>query len=122
MEELAIWLLAAYGCSSLLVVLANRWTNRMSSGADLPHEHYRLLVHDSEQVLERVVRRLLFRSFWSGKPIRISLLDDGSIDDTAYIATVFERYPYCCLDAGQEGVAQTVITIDLRSTHEKERA
>lgn len=121
MQELVVWLFAAYGCSSLLVMLAYRWANQMSSGADLPYVHYRLLVHDSEQVLERVIRQLLFRSVWSGKPIRISLQDEGSVDDTTRIAAVFERYPYCCLVDGQES-AQPPVIIDLRSTQEKERA
>lgn len=119
MEELVVWLLAAYGCSSLLVMLADRWFQGMRSGADLPPEHYRLLVRDSEQVLERVVRRLLFRSYWSGQPVQISLIDDGSSDDTPRIAAVFARHPYCYLADGHDGSAQPVITIDLRKPIEE---
>lgn len=115
MADMVVWLLAAFGCSSLLVMLLDRWANRMSSGAEFPDEHYRLLVHDSEQVLERVVRRLLFRSYWSGRPIRITLQDEGSVDDTKRIAALYERYPYFWLEEAPEGASKTTaITIDLR--------
>ncbi|KQL46537.1 glycosyl transferase family 2 [Brevibacillus choshinensis] len=116
MEELVIWLLAAYGCSSLLVMLADKWADRMSSSNEPPLEHYRLLVRDSEQVLERVIRRLLFRSYWSGKAIRISLIDLGSSDETKRICSTYGRYPYSfyLLDDEQEGYSQTDIIIDLR--------
>lgn len=115
MADMVVWLLAAFGCSSLLVMLLDRWANRMSSGAESPDEHYRLLVHDSEQVLERVVRRLLFRSYWSGRPIRITLQDEGSVDDTKRIAALYERYPYFWLEEAPEGASKTTaITIDLR--------
>jgi hypothetical protein len=118
MEDLVVWLLAAYGCSSLLVMLADRWANRMSSGAERSYEHYWLLVQDSEQVVERAVRRLMNRSYWSGKPIRISLIDDGSVDDTAKIAAVYERYPYCWLMDGEGAAQQAAIVIDLRNQKE----
>ncbi|MED4911319.1 glycosyltransferase family 2 protein [Brevibacillus centrosporus] len=116
MEELVVWLLAAYGCSSLLVMLADKWADRMSSSNESPHEHYRLLVRDSEQVLERVIRQLLFRSYWSGKPIRISLIDLGSSDEAKRISSKYGRYPYSfyLLDDEQEGASQTDIIIDLR--------
>lgn len=119
MEELVIWLLAAFGCSSLLVMIVERWTNRTDSANELPQEHYRLLVHNSEQVLERVVRSLLFRSYWSGRPIRITLIDDGSVDDTKQMAAVLMRYPYghCVEDAHEEITAGTIV-IDLREKKE----
>ncbi|MFS0919237.1 glycosyltransferase family 2 protein [Brevibacillus sp. 179-C 1.1 NHS] len=119
MEELIVWLLAAFGCSSLLVMIAERWTNRTDSVSELPHEHYRLLVHNSEQVLERVVRSLLFRSYWSGRPIRITLIDEGSDDDTKQMAAVLNRYPYghCLGDAHDDRTVGTIV-IDLREKKE----
>ncbi len=119
MEELIVWLLAAFGCSSLLVMIAERWTTRTDSASELPHEHYRLLVRNSEQVLERVVRSLLFRSYWSGRPIRITLIDDGSDDDTKRMTAVLKRYPYgYCLGDVQEEMAAGTIVIDLRENKE----
>lgn len=114
MAELVIWVLAAYGCSSLLVMLLDRWANRMSSSADFPCDHYRLLVRDSEQVLEATIRKLLFRSYWSGRPIHITLQDEGSIDDTPLMAALYKRYPYCWMDDGGDSVSRAAITIDLR--------
>ncbi|MFP3389016.1 glycosyltransferase family 2 protein [Brevibacillus sp. SIMBA_040] len=119
MEELVVWLLAAFGCSSLLMMIAESWIRQMNGVAELPSVHYRLLLRDSEQVLEQAVRKLLFRSYWSGKPIRITLIDEGSLDDTPQICTVLDRYPHCHLMDWQEGVAAgTIVTIDLRQ-HEK---
>ncbi|MFD2369401.1 glycosyltransferase family 2 protein [Brevibacillus sp. GCM10020057] len=117
MEDLLIWLLASYGFSLLLVLLADKWADRARKSADLPQIHYRLLVRNSEQVLERVIRRLLLRSYWSGEPVRISLIDAGSTDDTGQIASIYERYPYFLHAAqadGQEEHVHTDIVIDLR--------
>jgi len=115
MADFMIWLLAAFGCSSLLVMLLERVTDRMSSAAEFPDEHYRLLIRDSEQVLEGVIRRLLFRSYWSGKSIRITLQDEGSTDNTKKMAALYERYPYCWSVDGHHGLVQTKpIIIDLR--------
>ncbi|WP_312109805.1 glycosyltransferase family 2 protein [Brevibacillus reuszeri] len=122
MEELVVWLLAAFGCSSLLVMIAERWIQQMTGIAELPSVHYRLLLRDSEQVLEQVVRKLLFRSYWSGKPIRITLIDEGSVDDTPHISTLLNRYPHCQLFDWQDVVGSgTIVTIDLRSMNHKER-
>lgn len=123
MEELVVWLLAAFGCSSLFVMIAERWIRQTNGVAELPHVHYRLLLRDSEQVLERVVRKLLLRSYWSGKPILITLIDDGSLDDTTRISNIFGRYPYCNVGNHQEEAApvSSIVTIDLRRLHEKER-
>lgn len=116
MEELLLWLLAAYGCSSFLVLLADKWARSMKRDAEIPQQHYKVLVRDSEQVLERVIRRLLFRSYWSGKPIRISLIDAGSSDHTRRMVSIYERYPYFfrLLEEGQEEQNQSDIVIDLR--------
>ncbi|MGN7469320.1 glycosyltransferase family 2 protein [Brevibacillus sp. SAFN-007a] len=121
MAELVVWLLAVVGCSALLVTAAERWTSRMNSVAELSQEHYRLLVHNSEQVLERAVRRLLFRSYWSGKPIRITLIEEGSTDDTSRMLTILAREPYgcgLCMADGQTESATGAIVIDLRKKRE----
>ena len=114
MAELAMWLLAAYGCSSLLVMLLDRWANRMGSSADFPYEHYHLLLRNSEQVLEATIWRLRFASHWSGRPIRITLQDEGSLDDTLRIADLYRRYPYFLLTDEPDSVPGSAVTIDLR--------
>ncbi|MDH6350891.1 MULTISPECIES: glycosyltransferase [Brevibacillus] len=120
MEELVVWLLAAFGFSSLLVMIADRWASRMDSVTELSHEHYRLLVHNSEQVLERAVRSLLFRSEWSGKPVRITLIDEGSTDDTSRMLSILTREPYCCGVPVADSQAELVgaIVVDLRNKQE----
>jgi hypothetical protein len=122
MEELVVWLLAAYGCSSLMVTLANRWISRMAERADQSCVHYRLLLGNSEQVVEYAVRRLQVRSYWSGTPIRISYVDYGSTDDTCGIMAVLKRAGHLCADDGEAAAAVPAVTIDLRRTGEWERA
>ncbi|MDT3417909.1 hypothetical protein QO009_003823 [Brevibacillus aydinogluensis] len=121
MEELVVWLLAAYGCSSLLVTLANRWISRMAVRADQSCVHYRLLLGNSEQVLEYAVRRLHARSYWSGTPIRISYVDYGSTDDTCGITAVLKRAGCLCADEEEEVADAPAVIVDLRHTDEWER-
>ncbi|WP_407653466.1 glycosyltransferase family 2 protein [Brevibacillus ruminantium] len=123
MEELVIWLLAAYGGSSLLVGLIDCWMRRMKHTVPPTYEHYRLLLFNSGDVVEQVVRKLQFRSYVRGVPIRISYQDDGSVDDTLRIMTVLERTEYPCREEPEstfKGVS--VMTIDLRRSGEEKRA
>jgi len=122
MEELVVWLLAAYGCSSLLVGLANVWIRRTTNEVPPTYEHYRLLLFNSGDVVEQVVRKLQFHSYLRGTPIRISYKDDGSADDTIRIMTVFERTDYPCSEDREGTFGEPVMTIDLRQKGELERA
>jgi hypothetical protein len=119
MEELAVWILAAYGCSSLLVALLNKWAFRTRWPVVEPQIHYQLLVCNSEHALENVVRCLLLRSFVQGTPIRISFVDCGSTDDTLKITAVLERHLHLFADA-DDPAAEQPITIDLRRSIERE--
>jgi hypothetical protein len=119
-EELVVWLLAAYGCSSLLVTLLDKWALRAQWRATQPQYHYQVLVYNSELFLESVVRRLLCRSYVQGTPIRISFVDFGSTDDTLKIAEVFERSQQMFAGDGEPTTIQSPITIDLRRSKELE--
>ncbi|MEJ8544115.1 glycosyltransferase family 2 protein [Brevibacillus borstelensis] len=122
MEELVVWLLAAYGCSSLLVGLANFWIRRTTKDVPRTYKHYRLLLLNSGDVVEQAVRKLQFHSYLRGTPICISYQDDGSVDDTIRIMTVFERTDYLCREDREGTFGEPVMTIDLRQQGERERA
>jgi hypothetical protein len=113
MEELVMWILAAYGCSSLLVALLHKWALRARWQGTQPQIHYQVLVGNSEHSLEYVVRRVLRHSFVQGTPIRISFIDYGSTDDTLKITEVLERNLHVFADDGEPTALQP-ITIDLR--------
>jgi hypothetical protein len=121
-EDLVVWMLAAYGCSSLLVALVNRFAVRaMMMSAGEPHLHYRVLLYNSEHSLEGVVRCLKHRSVLQGRPIHISFVDFGSTDDTLQITQIFERHPYAFACAGVEpATIDPPITIDLRRSNVQE--
>jgi hypothetical protein len=114
--DVLIWLMAVYGCSSLLATLFARYImNRMVADTGEQFHHYMVLLYNSEHSLERAVRRLLFFSTMYGKPISISFVDFGSTDDTLKIAEKFEQdYLYLIAENQQESTA--TIKIDLRST------
>jgi hypothetical protein len=114
-EDLVVWLLAAYGCASLMVTLLSRCRFEAYVNGGEPLIHYQVLLYNSEHALEAVVRRLLFTSVLDGEPIRISFVDHGSTDDTLKIAAVFERN--CSFLNGETRPdAEHTVTIDLRKT------
>jgi hypothetical protein len=119
-EDLLVWLLAAYGCSFLLVSLLERFASRSIERVGGPLIHYQVLLYNSEHALEGVVRRLMNASLLSGTPIRISFVDHGSTDDTPRIAAIFEqnyRYAAATTEPDKELLP---ITIDLRRSNEQE--
>jgi hypothetical protein len=119
-EDLLVWLLAAYGCSSLLVSLLDRFAIRSFERVGGPLIHYQVLLHNSEHALEGVVRRLMNASIMSGTPIRISFVDHGSTDDTLKITAIFERnYRYAAATT-EPDKELTPIMIDLRWSNELE--
>ncbi|MBO8164275.1 MAG: glycosyltransferase [Brevibacillus sp.] len=122
-EDLLVWLMAVYGCSSLLASLLERWAVRPESDESQPIIHYRLLLANSEQWLEGVVRRLLLASRMGGTPIRISFVDCGSTDDTARIAAVFaRREAYVVTDSHLSADEhERLVCIDLRKPVHQEQ-
>lgn len=116
LEDLLVWLLAAYGCSSLLVEWLQRWWEKQEAKTadQAPVLHYQILLYNSEQLLEGVVRRLLFSSVLHGKPIRISFVDSGSTDDTRKIAAVWARKAPFLISGSGPVAGEPTVRLDLR--------
>jgi hypothetical protein len=113
-EDLLILTLAAYGCASLLAALLSHYGMKMAARAGEPLPHYQVLLYNSEQTLEREVRRLIHVSLFRGEPFRISFVDFGSTDDTQKIKAVFERE--YLMWPGDSLRDKPIVTIDLRRT------
>lgn len=76
-----------------------------NGGAD--SEHYLLISDDNQHQIEWILRSLLLHSWIKGKDIRISVLDQGSSDDTIDIVRHFcVREAVNLLPEGQDGRAQ----------------
>jgi len=112
LEDILIWILAAYGCASLLATVMNRYGIREMTVPGEPLAYYQVLLFNSEQALEIEMRRLLYQSLARGCPIRISFIDHGSTDDTMKITSVFARNNEFLV--GEAPRDARPITIDLR--------
>lgn len=113
MIDFLVWLLAVYGCTSIMVQLLNHLTTcALVQVGDTP-VHYQLLLYNSEHSLEAAMRSLLSRSRFYGNPITVSFKDQGSTDDTLHIASIYER-SCSCISQQAELDAKHMITIDLR--------
>lgn len=119
-EDLLVWMLAAYGCSSLLVTLLRWFKLRPFAGVGESFVHYQVLLYNSEHSLESVVRRLMNTSVLHGTPIQISLIDYGSTDDTLKISAVLERRDFVFTADANPDTKKHPITIDLRRSEEQE--
>ncbi|GAA4718619.1 glycosyltransferase family 2 protein [Brevibacillus fulvus] len=120
-EEFLLWLLAAYGCASLLVALLERMARESFSTAERPFVHYEVLLFNSEQHIENVARHLIHSSRRKGVPIQISFVDYGSTDDTLKIMAVLERtQSYLTEEREPDRKLTPPITIDLRRMAEQE--
>ncbi|WP_019123244.1 hypothetical protein [Brevibacillus massiliensis] len=117
--SLLVWLLAAYGCASLLVALLERISFESLVRASEPLTHYKVLLYNSDHSLEGVIRRLIWSSIRYGQPIRISFVDFGSTDDTLKIATTFERNYEYLVEESERDKTNTIL-IDLRRPTEQE--
>lgn len=114
-SDVVALVLMAYGFAALLVA----WVSRISFHPIVQPQdsftHYQVHVYNSENVLEGMMRRLLFHSRVEGRPIQISLIDYGSTDDTIPITRLFMRHYEDVMQANGSTPFSRTIQIDLRS-------
>jgi hypothetical protein len=117
-----IWIAAVYASAVVLVhILHHRKHARevMRTGKRL---HYILITRNHEAVIEGYIRMLAFHAFWTGILYQVTLLDDGSEDETLAIASklacggsAINFAPLMHWYSRQaEDVSQREIVIDLR--------
>ncbi|WP_422658588.1 hypothetical protein ACK8P5_23470 [Paenibacillus sp. EC2-1] len=80
-----LWILAIYGVAVVLVhVLYARRRGRESS-QQRPRMHYVLITSNHERQVEWYLRALSLYALLSGTRVRVTVLDDRSVDDTLRI-------------------------------------
>ncbi|MGD8190291.1 hypothetical protein ACQCN2_09945 [Brevibacillus ginsengisoli] len=114
-SDVVILVLMSYGFAALLVVLVSRISFHSVVQPQNSFTHYQVHVYNSENVLEGMIRRLMFRSCVEGKPIRISFVDYGSSDDTIQITQLFRRQYTNVMDSDVSTTYRHIVQIDLRS-------
>ena len=114
-SDVVVLVLMAYGFAALLVAGVSRFSFHSVIQPQNSFTHYRVHVYNSENVLEGMMRRLLFRSSVEGRPIRISFVDYGSSDDTIQITRLFTRQYGDVIESDVPTSYGLTVQIDLRS-------
>lgn len=101
-----LWIAGCYGLALLFVHL---WHRRFS-GNRTSEPHFVLVTKNNQQHIEWVVRSLVWAARLRGKSIRISVLDDGSSDETAAIVARlsrrFEGLRWAAYDGAEAAVSE----------------
>lgn len=114
-SDVVALVLMAYGFAALLVASVSRISIHSVVQPQNSFTHYQVHVYNSENVVEGMIRRLLFRSSVEGQPIRISFIDYGSSDDTIQITRLFTRQLEDVIESNVPASYGHTVQIDLRS-------
>ncbi|MBB3110502.1 hypothetical protein FHS18_002569 [Paenibacillus phyllosphaerae] len=86
MIQILLWVLGCYILAALCVHIAFRISAKKKREA-----HYVLVAGNEEERMEWYMRALRQHAYVHGKELQVTVLDDGSRDDTLRIAKLFER-------------------------------
>ncbi|MCZ8514866.1 hypothetical protein O9H85_21075 [Paenibacillus filicis] len=93
-----VWIVGCYAAGIALIhILHSRWTRREQAGT----VHYALMTRDDQNTVEWFIRSLHFFSWLKGRAITITIIDEGSSDDTLAIAYRLsqEHHLNICMEA-----------------------
>jgi hypothetical protein len=79
------WIIGCYAACIMMVHLM-RSTPILQLRGKTP-VHYLLLTKNNQTQIEWYLRYLVFIAWWEGRPLKVTLADDGSTDDTLAIAS-----------------------------------
>lgn len=82
-----LWMIGAYGLCIVLVHAAHAWTR----GGRMAVRHYVLIGSNQQHRIEWLIRSLLLFGWLRGCSVQITLLDEGSQDDTLEIARKLQQ-------------------------------
>lgn len=88
MIEALLWIIGSYGTCIALVHIAHAWGQRKVK----PIRHFVLVSHNNQLQVEWYVRLLLLFAWVKGQPMKITVVDEGSTDDTISIVSKIKRY------------------------------
>ncbi|MEI7025673.1 hypothetical protein [Paenibacillus sp. y28] len=83
-----LWILGIYGTSVLLV----HWILVMHKEPEADPVHYVFITKNNELQVEWMLRMVLFFTWLRGEAIRITIADEGSVDQTLEIAGKMRAY------------------------------
>ncbi|WP_379129866.1 hypothetical protein [Paenibacillus sp. sgz500958] len=89
-----IWIAAVYASAVILVQIFRIREESKQSPRTGKWMHYVLITRNHESVVEWYIRALGFHSFITGKQLRLTLVDDGSSDDTMMLVSIMKRSGY----------------------------
>lgn len=80
-----LWILAIYGVTVVLVHVLHARRHGGESSQQRPRMHYVLITSNHERQVEWYLRALSLYALLSGTRVRVTVLDDRSVDDTLRI-------------------------------------
>lgn len=80
-----LWILAIYGVAVVLVHVLHARRHGGESSQQRPRMHYVLITSNHERQVEWYLRALSLYALLSGTRVRVTVLDDRSVDDTLRI-------------------------------------
>lgn len=88
MIEALLWIIGSYGTCIALVHIAHAWGQRKIK----PIRHFVLVSHNHQLQMEWYIRLLLLFGWVKGHHMKITVVDEGSTDDTISIVHKIKRY------------------------------
>ncbi|MFV9510499.1 hypothetical protein [Tepidibacillus sp. LV47] len=86
MLSLVLWIICLYGIVLLgFRFLYSHFCMKLAKEIEKENLHYLILAKDNQSIIEWVIRSLWFNECTDGKPIKITIMDFGSSDDTLEI-------------------------------------
>ncbi|NQX47186.1 hypothetical protein HQN87_17785 [Paenibacillus tritici] len=82
-----IWIMCIYASAAALVQLLHHREETRAAARTGKRLHYILITRNHEAVVEWYLRVLAVHALWIGRPLYVTVLDDGSEDGTLAIAS-----------------------------------
>ncbi|NOU79258.1 hypothetical protein GC101_10235 [Paenibacillus sp. LMG 31459] len=82
-----IWIVSIYASAAALVHILHRREESREARRPGKRLHYILITRNHEAVVEWYIRMLAVYAFWMGRPLYVTLMDDGSLDGTLAVAS-----------------------------------
>lgn len=84
-----LWIIGIYGLCALLVHVVHSGFHRHPK--EVLVKHYVLITHNNQLHIEWYMRSLILFSWLKGKEIKVTVMDEGSSDDTVAIVEKMAR-------------------------------
>jgi hypothetical protein len=86
-----IWIMSIYASAAALVHILHHREETREAARPGKRLHYILITCNHEAVVEWYIRMLAVHAFWIGRPLYVTLMDDGSKDGTLAVASRIAR-------------------------------